>query len=197
MKATHMSTSVIENLGGGKFQLHILPIEAQVSPTYGITTRDIDGDGYLDLLLSGNDYGIELGQGRADAMKGVTILNNKMKWKTMPIDRSGWLIPGDGKGIASIWVDGKPLHIAAQNRDSLVCFTISIHNGNGTSPRFVSLPSQAAYGIEELTNGAKRKREYYWGSTFGAQDSRKIEPTPDLRNITIFDTKGNVIELPK
>ena len=61
-------SSWIENLGEGKFRRHPLPLAAQLAPVYGISPGDFDGDGLTDLLLVGNDYGLEVQQGRADAL---------------------------------------------------------------------------------------------------------------------------------
>ena len=103
LPATWMQTSIIENLGGGKFALHALPNEAQIAPVFGILPYDVDGDERLDLLLSGNDYGMELQQGRADAFNGLVLLN-RGNWNFTPVnmEKSRFVIPKEGRGLATL-----------------------------------------------------------------------------------------------
>ena len=63
----------------GHFQFHMFPFQAQASPVQGIIIHDFNSDGFIDLLLAGNKYGMEVETGRVDA--GI-----------------GTLLEGDGKG---------------------------------------------------------------------------------------------------
>ncbi|MEK7254274.1 MAG: FG-GAP-like repeat-containing protein, partial [Bacteroidota bacterium] len=124
LEANWMKTSVLENLGGGKFRLQALPAEAQLAPVYGILPHDVNSDGWLDLLLVGNDYGMELQQGRADAFAGLVILN-KGKWQFDPVglEQSHFVVPGDARALASVVAgQGEELIIATQSADSLRVF---------------------------------------------------------------------------
>lgn len=47
-----------------------LPVQAQLSVLNGITVDDYNGDGNLDVLINGNDYGTEPVIGRYDALNG-------------------------------------------------------------------------------------------------------------------------------
>src|SRR6185312_7474303 len=67
MKATNMQSSYIENKGNGKFSIKPLPLQAQQAPVYGMKSVDIDGDGNLDVVMVGNDYGMDPYSGRHDA----------------------------------------------------------------------------------------------------------------------------------
>ena len=71
LQANDMQTSYIENEGNGKFSIKPLPLEAQTAPVYGMINDDIDGDGNLDVLMTGNDYGMEPYSGRHDAFNGL------------------------------------------------------------------------------------------------------------------------------
>ena len=55
-----------------------LPIEAQISELCGMSVDDFDGDGNLDVVMNGNDYGTELTTGRYDAFNGLML---KGRWK--------------------------------------------------------------------------------------------------------------------
>ncbi|MEO5563763.1 MAG: VCBS repeat-containing protein, partial [Chitinophagaceae bacterium] len=70
--SVNMSKSCfLRNEGNGKFTMIPLPYAAQVSSINGMTTDDFDGDGNLDVMMSGNDYGTEISVGRYDALNGL------------------------------------------------------------------------------------------------------------------------------
>ncbi len=73
LEATTMTSSYLENLGGGKLKITALPTEAQFAPVYGMLTGDYNQDGHLDALLVGNEYGMEVFAGRHDALTGVYL----------------------------------------------------------------------------------------------------------------------------
>ncbi len=122
--ANCLASSYIENLGAGKFAVSALPALAQLAPLFGILPYDINHDGKPDLLLTGNDYGMELYQGRADAFHGLALLNRgKGQFAPMPMARSGFVVPGNGRGLSTIRLaDGRTVILAAQNRGPLLGF---------------------------------------------------------------------------
>ena len=63
----------IENLGNQQFKLRALPNESQWSVTQDIFIDDFNEDGNLDVILIGNDYGVEPVFGRYDASYGVVL----------------------------------------------------------------------------------------------------------------------------
>ena len=97
------------------FTLIPLPKEAQFSMINGMVTEDFDGDGNLDLLVNGNDYGTDVSVGRYDALNGLlmngdgqngfqsrSILAKRHfysgQWQgTGKIKRSQQSVPGSGK----------------------------------------------------------------------------------------------------
>jgi hypothetical protein len=68
-------TSVFMNDGKGNFNMQALPVMAQLSPVYGITVTDLNGDGKKDLFMGGNFYGLKPQTGRFDANYGTTLIN--------------------------------------------------------------------------------------------------------------------------
>src|SRR5690606_12854139 len=45
LRANHLTSSYIENLGNGTFKISSLPLAAQFAPIFGMTAEDIDQDG--------------------------------------------------------------------------------------------------------------------------------------------------------
>ena len=64
---------------------------------------DFDGDGNLDVLINGNDYGTEVSIGRYDALNGLLLKGDgKGNFKPLSILQSGIYIPGDGKALVKL-----------------------------------------------------------------------------------------------
>ena len=116
--ANDMNSSVFINDGKGGFMEKMLPAEAQFFPINGIQCIDVDHDGKLDLLLVGNDYSTEVETGRNDAGIGLMLAGDgKGNFKTVPVNQSGFYVPGDVKCLEKINIAGKPALIAGKNKD--------------------------------------------------------------------------------
>ena len=63
LKANNLQSCFLRNDGDGKFTMIPFPKEAQVSVLNGMVADDFDGDGNLDVLINGNDYGTEVSIG--------------------------------------------------------------------------------------------------------------------------------------
>ena len=57
------------------FEVIPLPIAAQVSPAFGVTAADFDGDGRTDIALCQNLFTLEPGTARMDAGRGLILRN--------------------------------------------------------------------------------------------------------------------------
>lgn len=129
-----MKSSWIENLGSGQFNIHSLPLEAQMAPIYAAVATDLNNDGLLDINLVGNDFGIEVQQGKADALNGLTLINKKgSSFTSVPFTKSGFYVPGDGKSLTSIPVKNALYYLAGQNNDQLLAFRLN-SEGNKMIP---------------------------------------------------------------
>ncbi|MEB2774510.1 VCBS repeat-containing protein [Algoriphagus sp. D3-2-R+10] len=182
-------TAYIENLGNGKFKVSRLPTLAQVAPVNGLTTGDINGDGFLDVILVGNDYGNEIFVGRLDAHLGLVLLGDgKGEFTPMSPQESGFMVPGDGKALVKIAsAQGNPLLVASQNRGKLLMFQ---HQNSQTS-RTITLEQDIMAVILELENGQKQRIETSLGSGFLSQSGREVILPPGVKGIQLQDYKGN------
>ena len=113
-------------MGNGTFKISALPVEAQLAPIFGLLPYDIDKDGRLDLLMVGNDYGMELLQGRADAFNGLVLRNaGPNNFTPLSMEASGMLVPHDARTLSKVRLaTGKELILATQNRDVLKVFSL-------------------------------------------------------------------------
>ena len=105
--ATTFASTYFENKDGD-FVSKPLPIEAQFSSINSILSEDFNGDGYLDLLVSGNNYVSEVETPRNDAGFGQLLINDP-KGFFVPVSAqdSGVLVEGDMRNSAKIEIDEK------------------------------------------------------------------------------------------
>lgn len=106
---THTFASIcLENLGGGKFEIHELPIMAQLSSINGIVISDVNKDGIKDIIVAGNMYGSEIETPRNDAGVGLYLEGNgNCSFKSIPMNESGLSLPYDVKELKSIKINNK------------------------------------------------------------------------------------------
>ncbi|GAC1591234.1 MAG: hypothetical protein NVS3B8_04930 [Chitinophagaceae bacterium] len=196
--ATDMNSSYIENKGNGKFVISPLPDEAQFAPVYGMQATDIDNDGNLDLVMVGNDYGMEPYSGRHDAFNGLCLKGNgKGTFISMSIAGSGFFVKGDGKGLATLHTatDGDIL-VATQNQDSIKVFERTLQEDVKNKKWITLLPGDFSAEIF-YKNNARKKLEFYYGSGYLSQSSRKIPVDKDAVKIIITGYKGDKREIIK
>jgi enediyne biosynthesis protein E4 len=182
-----MTSSMVENLGNGRFALRALPIPAQFAPAYGMLATDRNGDGALDILMVGNSYASETTFGWYDASIGVVLLGNgRGGFSNVGYDRSGFFVDGDAKGAAELMVDEhRSLVLVTQNNDSLKVFE-STREGC----RNVRLEPLDAYAVVTLANGSTMREEFYYGSTYLSQSSRFLALPAAATRVVIYDYAG-------
>lgn len=186
--ATHMESSYIENQGDGTFSIKPLPMEAQIAPLYGMLSKDVDGDGFLDVLAVGNDYGTEVAIGRYDALKGLYLKGDGQgNFQAVELMQSGWYVPGDAKALAELrGKNGESIYIATQNQDSLILMT----EKQIDAKPIVALEPMDAWAEAKMDNGGKCRMEFYYGSAYLSQSTRKLKLSPHIVSLTIHNFKG-------
>jgi enediyne biosynthesis protein E4 len=118
LKATLLTSVILEN-SNGKFKIRQLPIEAQLSPVYGIDIEDFDQDGFKDVLLGGNFYSAKPEVGRYDASYGTFLKGDgKGDFKAVPNKDCGLMIDGEVRDIKRIKVGKDNLILVARNNDT-------------------------------------------------------------------------------
>lgn len=182
-----MKTSWIENLGNGRFRMHALPPQAQMAPVYGILPIAGDSGEYTDLLLTGNDFGMEVQQGKADAFNGLWLQNHgKQKFTPVLSTHSGFYVPGDGKSLVSLKNSNDLLLVASQNKGALRCM-----KPRKQYQHMLSFKESETHAMIMLKNGTKRKVERYWGSSFLSQSGQHITINGSEHSVVFFKADGN------
>jgi enediyne biosynthesis protein E4 len=190
MKANWLQSSYVENLGNGKFKLSALPYQAQIAPIYGMMSYDYDGDGLLDVIMVGNDYGMELLQGRADAFNGLILKNlGGNQFKPIELNESGFYVPNDARALSKITLaNKKELILATQNRGALKAFSPKSSSNTIIYPQKNEVKAQIT-----LKNGQKRLQEFYWGHSFLSQYPLSISLNSSVQSVDFLDKKNNPV----
>lgn len=117
--------SVILEYDSGKFKLTPLPMEAQYFPVYGIKSTDLNGDGNLDVLLTGNLSATQPDFGSYDAGVGLILIGDgKGDFRSMSPNQSGFVTLGEGRDIAIIKEanSSAPIYLVSRNNQTLLTF---------------------------------------------------------------------------
>jgi hypothetical protein len=193
MDANWMASSYIENLGNNKFTMKPLPVVAQSAPVNGIITTDANGDGNLDVMMVGNDYGNEVFAGRYDAFTGLVLLGDGTgAFQVMPSAKSGFYVAGDAKSLARLYgANGEELFIATQNKDSVEVFAKKPFD----NVKVINVNPLASHADIFYQDGRKQKVEFYYGSGYLSQSSRKLVVPNNVKEIVIYDYAGKSTKL--
>ncbi len=181
-KANYLKSSWIENKGNFNFEIHELPATVQFAPIFGILPKDINNDGLIDLIFTGNEYAMSPYLGRQDALNGLVLLNKgKGQFSSLSTAQSGFYTQASGRSLTSLIVNGQPTVAAGQNRDFLKLFQITKSN---TTP--IKITEEETHAILTFSNGAKRKEEYPFGQGFLSQSTRYVLLHSGIASIDIF-----------
>jgi len=186
LKATMLQSCFLRNDGAGKFSMIPLPNAAQVSVINGMVVDDFDGDGNLDVLMNGNDYGTGISVGQYDAMNGLLLKGDGAGgFKPLSIQQSGIYIPGNGKALVKLQSSaGNYLVAASQNKNVLKLYELKKKTGS------IRVAPDDLSAVVHFKNGKTQKEEFYYGDSFLSQSARFIKLDSNMLNITITDSKG-------
>lgn len=186
LHANYFSSVFLKNNGNGKFTAIPLPAQAQISVLDGMAVGDYNGDGNLDVVINGNDYGTEPIIGRYDALNGLMLEGDgKGNFKGLPISKSGIYIPGDGKALVSLrGSKGKTLLAASQNKGPLKIFRLK------QNQKFIALKPLDESAVIYYKDGRKQKREIGYGSSFLSQSGRFLAVDENVLSVEIRNSKG-------
>jgi len=187
LRAHYMLSSYIQNNGDGTFTISALPSEVQLAPVYGSMANDINNDGHLDVLMIGNDYGIEVATGRLDAHDGLVLLGDgKGGFEFQHANQSNFYVQADGKSLTSLYNQhsGQLDIMAFQNQGPLRVFN-KVKKG-----AFFKFDASDAHAIVSYKDGSSTKLENSIGSSYLAQASSYQEVGGDIREIRITNNKG-------
>lgn len=124
LKCSMVETGWWENING-KFTFHSFPTQAQTSITNGIVVADLNHDSFLDVLLVGNKYRMEVETGRLDAGNGVYLKGDgRGNFEWVNNTNSGIWASHDARDVALLTgTDGKLTIIVSNNNAKAQVYT--------------------------------------------------------------------------
>ncbi len=126
LKATTFSSSYLENLGDQNFQISRLPNACQLAPINDLLVKDFDQDGYLDVIMVGNDLTSETNYGLNDALIGVYLKGSEKGFQVIKNEASGLYVPGQSHHVVSLHsIKGEDLIFASQNSNTPKVFSFN------------------------------------------------------------------------
>ncbi len=189
VKSECFESSYLENKGNGKFERKALPLQCQFAPIFGMLTGDYNGDGYVDVLITGNSYSTEASTGAYDAMTGILLAGDgKGNFKTLASNTTGFKADGDSKGIVLLHTNADANIILSANNDGdLKTYSFSANNMSS-----VTAGKNDEYAIVQKKDGKAYRQEFYWGSAYLSNSSRVFNYNSSLvSSVIYYDNKGN------
>ncbi len=186
VEANFLHSAYLENRGNGSFYLESLPDMAQVAPVYSGFVRTHTHSNRPEVLLVGNDYGMELVTGRCDAFNGLILGYEAQGWLENLPSQSGFYVPGDAKGTAIVETTQGPVYFVTQNQSNSLAF-----GEKNSSSHIVIQPRQSDVSIEYKVDGRSYSRELYFGNGFLSQSSRKVRLPANAHSIELIASNGD------
>ncbi len=182
------ATAILENKGQDQFELHALPLEAQVAPVKGTIVEDFNSDGLPDVLLVGNEYNTEVVNGKYDASRGA-ILINKGNWdfEFLTPSESGLYSTGDTRAAVKFQAASGQLSLLISNANGeLERYQL---NGKIAFPTLAFQPNEVSAKME-LNGGQVQKMEHQIGSGYLSQQSAVIRLPANAQQVHFYDAFG-------
>ena len=192
-KAFRFASSYLENTGNGHFRLSALPRQAQWAPVYGILVHDIDQDGFLDVLLAGNDFGTETTSGRYDASVGTVLQGDgEGGFRTISPAASGLATQENLRGAAVLQKKEAWICLFANNSGPLQAYTATQSTGNEIA---IPIPGDVTKAKIVFKDGSQRLQEFYYGSSYLSQSARALMLTGKEVRIYLYNSEGKEEEI--
>lgn len=116
-RVTELASVYFENKGDNTFIKRQLPLQAQISSVHDMLLEDFNNDGYIDVLLVGNDYELSTQIGRLDGSKGILLLNDKKGFFDVS-EPSKFNILGASRSVQKIIIKDTVYYVVGRNNDT-------------------------------------------------------------------------------
>ena len=126
----YASSCVAVNEGKGVFKIQNLPVNIQLSSVKTILPLDVNHDGFIDLVVGGNEFGFQPQLGRLDASDGDVLINDgKGNFSVLSQILSGIELPGQTRDIVLLNRKGNPAVLFLQNNEFPVLYALKNKEG--------------------------------------------------------------------
>ena len=143
-------------------------------------------DGFLDVLMAGNDRGTEIGAGSYDALKGLLLKGDGHgNFKSVSLLTSGLFLGGDVRGTATMKINDQLVYLFGQNSGHLKAYTT-----NHQQYKVLEVPMSKVKAKIKYNDGTERLCEFYFGTSYLSQSKRFIKLDKNIQHVMFYDSKG-------
>jgi hypothetical protein len=143
---TELRSAVFYNRPDG-FHKVALPVTSQFSPIRSFLVRDLNGDGFPDVISAGNFYNANIQRGRYDADYGNVLMNNgRGGLQHLPNRHIDWYLDGQIRKMEMIRIGDVPVMVVAKNDGPLGFFRIDTTSRMSPLSRASTTTSRPATG---------------------------------------------------
>jgi hypothetical protein len=124
-----LSSAIAINDGDGNFEMMALPGEVQLSCINDILTKDLNQDGYTDLIFAGNNHSFLPQFSRLDACRGKVLMNDgSANFKLLSATQSGLNLNGAVRELKLLKGKEKEQLLVLINNQKPILFDLSSQN---------------------------------------------------------------------
>ena len=124
LRVTTLESIYLENKQN-KFEVNVLPHEAQFSPIYAMALLDYNGDGNMDLIACGNQSAIRIRIGVIDANFGQLFEGDgKGNFRYVSQNLSGLTLTGDTKSLQVMKVKDETYVLVGINNEGIKAYKL-------------------------------------------------------------------------
>ena len=129
LEVNEFRSVLLINRGDAKFEVTYLPNIAQTFPLLTTLSKDLDGDGFEDLVLAGNIYNTEVETPRWDGGTGLVLKSDGTgNFTAMQADKSGIFLSGNVKDLMWLSMDGQGEKLLAIRNNGPISIFENIRN---------------------------------------------------------------------
>jgi hypothetical protein len=177
---------------GGKFSMVELPMWAQAGPVFGMTAFDVDGNGFDDIICTGNNYNTRVPHGRDDAIPSFVLMNSGGSFEYKSGAQLGLYNQGDGKSLITLPTKGKAVRfMIANNNGPAKGFELQ-GSGKTAAIEFVKAPSLASYA-KVTVNGSIKMVNLNQGQGYLSSQAPGVYKTKGVSKIEFYNSNGKRI----
>jgi hypothetical protein len=183
IEVTVMQSIYLENQGKVGFQMHYLPMFAQLSSIKDINTFDINGDGNLDIVFGGNSFDMDYTSGPIDASIGYCLLGDgNGRFDIVDGIETGLLLHNDVQGSGFVLGDSNLFFISGVNNSEVKIFRYKNEIQNA-----IRIHDEESFALIFYTDGKVEKREFYIGKGYLSSSSRMMPVSMGIVKIEIYN----------